>query len=183
MASEDISSGLHSSHVSMDGEQPIIREGGAEILPCPDNFPQTQGVMCLPFHFDGEHTLYSTHTPTVEKLIRQAGLEVARPNLPGQTRYRDERSLEWMGPVLFFSAAALAQNPEIMSVSIGVIANYVTELFRGRSEPSGARLAIIEEVEGKTRYRRIEYRGTAEGLRALPASIRAAYKDPAKDRS
>lgn len=168
--------------------QPSILEGGAEILPCPvDVSSQTCAVVCLPLSADDGHIVYSTNTPTIEKLLRGAGVDAVRPDLKGPIRYRDEQSIVWLGPVLFFSAAALAANPHLISISLGVISNYLTEIFRGRptavdvSRPTPeVSLDIIQEVGPSKRYKRVRYKGTAEGLTALSASLKATYAEAPK---
>lgn len=162
----------------MDPMQPIIQEGGAELLPCATRLSDQTPIVSLPFLADNERILYSTNTPTVEKLLREAGLQVERPDLHGQVRYRDERSIVWAGPILFFSAAALAENPHLMSLALGVISNYLTDLFRGRahSDPAAVHLDVIEELEPGKRYRRVKYDGPIEGLSKISAPIRTTYK-------
>ena len=68
--------------------------------------------------------------------------------------------------------SALSGNPELINVALGVVANYVTEFFRGTpSDRQRAELSVaIKTEEGESR--RIDYRGPPEGIRDLPDVIR-----------
>lgn len=159
--------------------QPSFLEGGAEILPCPADFPTPDNtVLCLPIRMRDGQIIYSANTPTIEKLLRAASLDASRPPLKGQVLYRDEQSIVWLGPILFFSAAALANNPNLISTALGVISNYITDFFRGVSAPkTEISLDIIQEIEPQRRYRRVMYKGSADGLKSLPAALRETFKD------
>ena len=159
--------------------QSRIREGGAEILPCADDFPRPDNtVLCLPFQAGDEQFVYSANTPTIEKLLREANLGTMRPVLKGQLRYRDEQSIVWLGPILFFSAAALAENPNLMSIALGVISNYLTDFFRGTSTPNPeVKLDVIQEITPKKKFRHAVYSGPVAGLSSLPEVLRTTFKE------
>lgn len=48
--------------------------------------------------------------------------------------------------MLFVSYAALSQNPHIVSVALTVIANYVTDLFKGSPHPARVKLSVVVET-------------------------------------
>jgi hypothetical protein len=54
-------------------------------------------------------------------------------------------ALEWIGPIVLFSAAAISQNPEIMSITLGVISNYLADWFR--AVPKQGRTAKLKMVQ------------------------------------
>ena len=43
--------------------------------------------------------------------------------------------------------AALCQNPNILSVALSVIANYVTDLFKGLPQPARMKLSVVVETK------------------------------------
>jgi hypothetical protein len=59
--------------------------------------------------------------------------------------------LEWIGPVIIITAAAVSQNPEIVSITLKVTSNYLTDWFRGVSkENRRASLTIVKETKMET---------------------------------
>jgi hypothetical protein len=82
----------------------------------------------------------------LKALFRQADLPVTVYQ-PDGTRipYLQENDITWVGPVLFVSYAALSENPHIVSVALSIIANYVTDLFKGSPEPARAKLSLVVE--------------------------------------
>lgn len=80
---------------------------------------------------------------------------------------------EWVGPVIFVGGSLLSQNPTLVSVALGVVANYATEILRGR--PLGRQTAsltvAVETQDGETR--RVDYSGPPDGIAELSDVIRA----------
>lgn len=155
----------------MPSVQPKNLEGGPEILPCnAEALGADHVIQLLPLRVEAERSIFSTNTATVAKLLNEAGLHAVRLDSSGDTQYRDERALIWLGPILFFSAGMVLSNPNVMNIALGVIANYLTDLFRGRNDSVAVKLQIIEEMKPKEKYRKIEYQGPVEGLRDLDLS-------------
>jgi hypothetical protein len=73
-------------------------------------------------------------------------------------------ALKWIGLVILFSAAAISQNPELVSITLGVIANYLTDWFRNVPKKDGA--AKLKMVQGTKdgSYRIFDYDGPVESL-------------------
>lgn len=65
---------------------------------------------------------------------------------------------------------ALSENPELVSITCGVIANYVTDFFKGQKEPS-VRLKVIHKETKTSKLTEISYEGDLEGLDKLEKSI------------
>ena len=74
------------------------------------------------------------------------------------------------------SALFLSQNPNAISVAIGVISNYLTDWFKGTVGDKRVRLDIVVEIEG-SKYKRVHYDGNVEGLRELPKILREVRPD------
>jgi hypothetical protein len=100
-------------------------------------------------------------------LLRQEGITETRLDSPSD-RFPEvhEKSLVFLGPIIFCSAALLSQNPAIVSLALGVISNYLTEFFRGLPGDHTVRLDIVtEEGEGDNhRYKRYHFEGPTDSL-------------------
>ena len=66
-----------------------------------------------------------------------------------------------------FQCGAISQNPEIMSITLGVISNYLTEWFRGvpRQERT-ARLKMVQETKEGS-HKTLDYDGPVENLGSI----------------
>lgn len=139
-----------------------------------------EGLVLLPLNFEDAESpvalVYDDVSVTIRKLLRQAGIESLR--LEGKQQKIPEvaeKSAEWVGPTLFFTASLLSQNPTIISVAVNVISSYLTELFKGL--PIGKHLKldiVVPEGDGK-RYRKVHYEGPVEGLKELPPILKEIW--------
>jgi hypothetical protein len=139
-------------------------------------------ITILPRNFDVANVkselIHERDTPTVRILWRQAGiietpLEDARERFP---RISEHGLVEWISPAIFISAVWASQNPEAMSVALGVISNYLTDLFKGTAITPRTRLDIVVQKKNGE-CRKIEYRGDVAGLEKLPKIIKEAISD------
>jgi hypothetical protein len=127
------------------------------------------GIVLLPSSFKSAQTtndlVYTAGTDTVKKLLVQAGVPAAKLEQDGQEYpHAVQHTLEWIGPVILFTAAAVSQNPAIISVALGVISNYLTDWFRGEpKENRSASLTIVKETKDGD-YKSVDYSGPPEGL-------------------
>lgn len=92
----------------------------------------------------------------------------------------EQRSGDWFGPLLFISSSALLQNPELVSIMCGVIANYVTDFFKGSDKPN-IRLKVIHKETKTSKLTEISYEGGLEGLDKLEESINKIVSKSNKD--
>ncbi|MGE4096437.1 MAG: hypothetical protein AB7G75_37030, partial [Candidatus Binatia bacterium] len=110
-----------------------------------------------------EELLYENSTPTIRVLLRQAG--VTEDRLEGQAApfpTLAEKDASLILPMIFISAAALSQNPAAVSLALSVLANYITEFFKGFSGQRRVKFRIIVETNPTNSYKSIEYDGAAE---------------------
>ncbi|WP_146177874.1 hypothetical protein [Achromobacter mucicolens] len=87
-----------------------------------------------------------------------------------QPPYLQQYSFEWFGPTLFVSAGLLSQNPNILSVTLGVITNYLYDLFKGSKEGKASLDIIFERADGSCKQ--IYYSGPADGLSEVAEIIK-----------
>jgi hypothetical protein len=92
----------------------------------------------------------------------------------------EQRSGDWFGPLLFISSSALSQNSELISITCGVIANYVTDFFKSTDKPN-IRLKVIHKETKTSKLTEICYEGSLEGLDKLEASINKVVSKSGKD--
>ena len=83
-----------------------------------------------------------------------------------------ERSADWVAPTVFVSSMLLTSNPALVSLAIGVIANYATDFLKGRVAKPTVRLDVVVETTKSKSFRRISYTGPVDGLNNLPDIVR-----------
>ena len=82
----------------------------------------------------------------------------------------EQRAVEWFGPVILITSSLMSQNPEIVSITCGVISNYLTDFFKGQKKPEVSVKVVYKETEtDKTTV--IEYKGSGENLSKLQDAI------------
>lgn len=147
--------------------------GGPEVLPCKPPPPTTELVL-LPRLEDRGRAVFSTNTGAVRKILQRDGVAVRELEVEGEPLYRDERGLTWLGPVIFIAAAAYTSNPHIISVTLNIISNYLTDIFRGSTKDVDVKLEVVVEVEPERLYHRVAYEGPVAGLKELAPVVEAA---------
>ncbi|MGA2323399.1 MAG: hypothetical protein ABSG22_06080 [Sedimentisphaerales bacterium] len=145
----------------------------AQALDC--NIPSDLAI--LPRNFETatskSELLHEISTPTVRILWRQANLIETKLESDSESFPQiSEHAEDWIGPIIFLSYMALQGNPYLVNLSIGVIANYISDLFRGISSPEQKiKLDIVcQKKDGS--YKRVKYKGNVEGLKELPKIVR-----------
>ena len=84
----------------------------------------------------------------------------------------EQRSSEWFAPLFLITSTALTHNPQLISILCGVVANYLTDFFKGQSMPQ-VRLDIMYEETETSKKTKISYQGDIDGLDTLKDSINA----------
>lgn len=129
---------------------------------------QSKGVVILPHNYlSEEKEEYHSTTLSFYKYSKEK-VEIAYLTEP--ELLVEQRSGEWFGPVLLFTSMALSEKPELVSITCGVIANYVTDFFKGQKEPS-VRLKVIHKETNTSKLTEISYEGDLEGLDKLEKTI------------
>jgi len=129
------------------------------------------GIALLPQNFDiatsKGQLVHESTTQTVRVLWRQNGIiETALEHEEDKIPTVAEKSLDWVGPTIFISALYLSQNSKLVSLAIDIIANYLADFFRGiPKRDRKIKISFITETKDGC-YKRIEYEGPPEKLRA-----------------
>lgn len=114
-----------------------------------------KGVSILPRHFldsdDASKLVFEDSAQDVKVVLKRAGITL--DNIVPKERVipiQAQHDAQWIGPTLFVGALALSQNPNLISIALGVIANFVTDLFRGKLGTHNMTLDIAVEQKEKT---------------------------------
>ena len=150
-----------------------------------------EGIGILPEQFDtctstGEFAQLS-RTRAVMKLFEDNHIPFSVIKKEGQkllgTRTASSGLSTWVGPTLFVSAALLAENPGIISLALNLLANSLTDFFKGAREENPSleksnkvRLHTVFEDRPGT-YKKISYEGPLEGLKELNELIKQISDD------
>lgn len=121
-------------------------------------------------------------TNSLAKILRSNGIEVELVPTTTDARYRDNRGLEWVGPVVFVGAALYSHNPGAVTVAMNLISAYLYDLFRGQKHDLTVQLSVVCERRSDRSLRRMNYRGPIEGLERLPAVVRDMFEGNDADR-
>jgi len=148
--------------------------------------PTPTGLCLLPRNFESaepdDQLVEESSAADVRALLREADipyerLDSAEDPFPAVS----EHAVEWLGPVLFLAGAELSKNPELLNVALGVIANYVTDWFKGVRGEKKVKLDVVVEVSPERTYKRVHYEGPVEGLNEFTDTVRAALPQAESD--
>ena len=141
----------------------------------------SEGIAILPLNFET-----ATPTTTIEqsmgvlaigKLFKMNDVpcsEIRREN--ENPSYMGDRSAEWVLPTLFFSASLLSENSAVVSLSLNVIANFLTDKIKEIGRKPAVELDIVtEKNKGKT-YKKISYKGPIDGISKLADIVKEVLK-------
>lgn len=140
------------------------------------------GIALLPRNFDTaakkDELMHENSAPTVRTLWRQAGIVETRLEAEGERfpQISEHGFVEWIGPTILVTSAWLSHNPEILAVALGVISNYLTDIFKGVPDNPKVRLDIVVQRENGA-YRKVRYKGSVDGMKELPSIIQKAVSD------
>ena len=142
-----------------------------------------EGIGILPERFDictsVDELSHLSRTRTVEYLFREKKIPVSAIKKEGEKlRTTYTASSEWftgVGPTFLISAALLAENPHLISLALSVLANYLTDLFKGVKGGRADLEIVTEKVEkdGSKTYKKIRCPATPEVLKELPKIIKS----------
>lgn len=133
-----------------------------------------KGFAIMPENFDTassrQELIARGESSTVRTLFRNAQLPQG-DFLPNGERLKfiHNKSHDWAA-FIFVSSALLANNPTVVSVALGVISNYLSDMFKGTPDKK-IRLDIAIERKGEKVSKKLTYEGDAAGLANIADSI------------
>jgi hypothetical protein len=144
--------------------------------------PAPTTIALLPRNFDSAQLpaelLDEATAATVHQLWRQAGL--AEDRLDSEEEPFPsiaEHTVDWIAPIIFLGGAYAAANPAMMNIALGVVANYVYELFGRLPGRHRVRLDVVVETDGDRRTKRVTYEGDAAGIEQLLPAVERALRN------
>ena len=125
---------------------------------------------------DAENLNFLVHessVSTLRKLFIQNDLSVSQLN-PNNYKipYCHENSLDLIVPILFCSALTISQNPNVINIVCGIIANYTTDFFKGIKKEPTIKLSVVIESEKNKKTKKITYEGNVNGLKELVDTVK-----------
>jgi hypothetical protein len=138
--------------------------------------PMPAGIAILPDNFktatSRNDLLFRAEASTIRKLLRSKNVAVDNFLEPSERAPSiHNKHFEW-APLLFVSAAALSNDPNLITVALGVIANYATDFFKGMPSKR-VKLSIVVERKADRNCKRLDYEGDLAGLTSLPDIVRS----------
>ena len=122
--------------------------------------------------------LHESNVTTVRTLLRKEGIALDTLEPPDERfRQAQENDFTWIGPTLLFTAAQLSQNPLLVSVSLGVIANYLTDFFRGISGRKRVTFDVVVEQTKSKKHVHVHFDGDIDGFKQLPDTVMELIHD------
>ncbi len=132
-----------------------------------------EGPCILPRHFahakDVAELCHESSALDLKALFREAEVPITVYQPDGtKIPYLQENDITWVGPVLFFTAASLIENPLLVNIAIKVVADHVSNLFKGLPQPARVKLSVlVETTTTKTTTKttkKIDYDGPPDKL-------------------
>lgn len=129
-------------------------------------FENYQELMIVPELIENEQSIYSSSSISFYKYAKnQVNLNyIRKPDI-----VLEQRSIDWFGPTLLITTTALTQNPELVSITLNVISNYITDFFKGSQEPDIKVSLLIQQ--SKTKFKKLDYEGNKDGLKEIEKLI------------
>ena len=148
---------------------------------------QPEGIGILPYQFDtcisADKPSLLRRTRTVVRLFEDNNIPVSIIEKEGQpVEYITIASSEWftgIGPTFLIPAALLAENPHIVSLALNVLANYLTDLFKGAKGGNAYLEIVTEKVEkdGSKTYTKVRCPAAPEVLKELPGIVNKIFDE------
>ena len=127
---------------------------------------------------DGQDPVYPTTLDPVRKLFKLNKLTY-EPLYPiiDSVKYRDNRSIDWVAPIMLVTASFVSENPAAISIALNVISTYVVDIFKGLNKTPNIKLSIVLQKSDKADVRKVNYEGPASGLTELDNVIKNIMKE------
>lgn len=91
-------------------------------------------------------------------------------NEDSQPPYLQQYGFEWFGPTLFVSTGLLLQEPNILSITLGIITNYLYDLFKGGKNGKVSLDIIVQQADGSCKE--VHYSGAPDGLSQIAQIVK-----------
>lgn len=125
------------------------------------------GLAILPENLDTANSVNDLYqhveADTVRTLLKTNNIEYIEPFKEDKwPAYLLQYNIEWFGPSIFISASFISQNPHILSIILGIISNYLYDLFKSSEDDKVSLTVIFQNEDGICK--KIDYKGSQYGL-------------------
>ena len=137
----------------------------------------SEGVAILPVNFETatskEGFSHLAEASTLKTLLNSSNIPYSEIRKKDEkTSYIHNNAFELIVPTLLFSASLLSHNPEAISVSLSVIANYLTDFLKGSGRGKNVKLDIVVEKTKSKTYKKISCEGNIDDITKLPDIVK-----------
>ncbi len=144
---------------------------------------EDQRIILLPQNYEltnnKEDLFFNEEIKTVSKMFSLNSLDNFIIKFDGEEidSYIAQKSGEIILPSIFVSSLILTENPQLVSVALGVISNYATTLLKGIPKRNQTvEFKIINKNSKTKKLSKIEYKGNIEGISELAKVVKELNK-------
>jgi hypothetical protein len=144
---------------------------------------EDQRIILLPQNYEltnkKEDLFFNEEIKTVSKMFSLNSLDnyIIKFNGDEIDNYIAQKSGEIILPSIFISSLILTENPQLVSVALGVISNYATTLLKGIPKRNqNVKFKIINKNSKTKEFTKIEYNGNVEGISELAKVVKGINK-------
>jgi hypothetical protein len=134
------------------------------------DFQIPDGLSFLPENFDTatntEDFIFTDTLSEVRKIFKASEIPFELLNVK-KPKLRTRKNADWLGPTLFISFSLLFQNSALVSITLNVLSNYLTDFFKGTIGKKNVKFEIVVETKKNVETKRITYEGSIEGIAEL----------------
>ncbi|MDP0562008.1 MAG: hypothetical protein QS721_06640 [Candidatus Endonucleobacter sp. (ex Gigantidas childressi)] len=125
-------------------------------------------LIILPDNYKTDkNEFYSSNSISLFKYLSHS-LNVSFFNTPNSLS--EQRSGDWYGPVLLFTSTALSVNPHIVSITCGLITNYLYDFFKSQKKPNVS-LRVVYRDDETRKSTELSYEGHIDGIESLKDAV------------
>ncbi len=136
---------------------------------------EISGLVFLPYNLNDAYIqndfIYDDSLKVVSKLFKQNNINISRIEQDtSETKYYQENDITWLGPTIFIAYSLWTENPNLLAIGLSVIANYLTDFFKGKSISPRVKINYVVEKDPKKGKINVHfsYDGDIEGLKEIP---------------
>lgn len=148
----------------------------------PDIFPlySRSSLTFLPENLndiqDPSRFIYSETTTDIKKIFKSENLTINyltddKPTL------RARKSADWFGPTIFIGFSILAQNSNLINISLNLLSSYLYDFFKGSTSTKKVKFDLVIESKKDKEFKTISYEGPVDGIKELEGVIKELRND------
>lgn len=118
-----------------------------------------------------EDFIFSDSLIDVKKVFKHNNIDISELN-NNSAKYRSRKSADFYAPSIFLGLTLLTENPDVISVGLNVLSEYIADFLKGSLGKKEVQLDIYVETKKNKIVKKITYNGNAEGIKALDKIIK-----------